>query len=527
MRIVSIYCATLMVVFFQVGCISPPSDQSGPESDDIVGDLIQEAQGLVEAGDYVTGARMLQAIGLGGQSYDRTDEILYWLGRARAGQGKLDRAARCFDLLERYYPQSQLRFAELETHWGRVKAQLEHRAAAIARAAAANPGLDPGLQDGPKVSNIFMETNVRQALSDVSAQTGVRIVPGPMVQGLVTAEFNNTPLDDALEQMLAPLGIVVRKYADYYLVGVASKDSPAYLKLTETRRYQPRHIDAAQVPDLLPSVLGNAIRVDKASNTLSFTAALDVLERFEADLALIDQPLAQVMIETRIVEMGHEVRRALGIEWSLMETRGYSGLGVSRVAPLSSFDPSGQIDYLYDSLGTDIRATLRALDFKGVVHVRATPSVATLSGHEALIRIGQEAYFSLLQGSAAFPFITLEKIETGITLRITPQVGSSSQITTILHAEVSDVTGSGAGDLPVISLRSVDSRLRVGSGETIAVGGLALERSRQERHEIPILGRIPFLGALFAEDSKLEEETEVVIFLTSFILIDPETFLTL
>jgi len=82
-------------------------------------------------------------------------------------------------------------------------------------------------------------------------------------------------------------------------------------------------------------------------------------------------------------------------------------------------------------------------------------------------------------------------------------------------------------NLPITSVRTVDTRLRVGSGETIVVGGMVLESERREHQEVPGLGQIPLLGALFSEDSRRTQQTEVTVFITPYILIDPETFLTL
>lgn len=510
-------------------CASSPLDGglSSREGPDPIDALIGEAIGSLEQQDFGTAASLLQAIGLRGQAYDRMDEVLYWLGRARAGQGELERAERCFRLLIGHYPRSTLRFADLDAERARVLAELDRLAAPVASDESTVAATEPPGRQGPLVSNVFLETNVRQALSDVSAQTGVRIVPDPLVQGLVTAEFVDTPLDDALEQILAPLGFVLRKYPDYYLVGAPKEESPAFMRLTETRRYRPENIDAGDVLELLPRFLSSSLKVDQATNVITLTAAPDLLERFEADLALIDQPIPQILIEARVVEMDQEVRRALGIEWSVSDQHGFTSLTATRVPPLARFDPALQLDYLRVTGSSDIRATLRALDSKGVVHVRANPRVATLSGQEATIRIGREAFFSLLQGSAAFPFITLEKIQTGITLRITPLVGASHHITTLLHTEVSDVTGTGVDDLPVISVRTVDTRIRVASGETIAVGGLVLESTTNERQGIPGLGRLPFLGALFSDEARKKEDVEVVVFVTPYVLFEPEIFLTL
>jgi len=500
--------------------------QDGALAADPVSGLLPQAQASFEEGDYTFAASVLQALGLRGQAYDRMDEVLYWLGKTRAAQGDWPRAERCFTLLKHYYPRSPLRFSDFELVLAQARQHVEDLAA-TAPAPEGEPVVAQEVHDGPLVNNVFMQTDLRQALADISAQTGVRILTDPLVQGLVTADFTDTPLSTALDELALPLGFSARRFPNHYLIGKPSEDGPSFLALTETVRYQPEFLDAKLLLELLPAALRQVIRVDEKANAIAVTATPEVHARFAQDLKILDQPRPQVLLEALVVEMDRETSRALGIEWSAIESRGYSTLEVVRIPPMTSFDPSFQLDLIHDALNTDIRTTLRALDAQGLVRVRANPSVATLSGEEATIRIGREEFFSLLQGSAAFPYITLEKIPTGITLRITPSVGSSHRITAEIHAEVSDVTGTGVSNLPITSVRTVDTRLRVGSGETIVVGGMVLESERREHQEVPGLGQIPLLGALFSEDSRRTQQTEVTVFITPYILIDPETFLTL
>ena len=71
----------------------------------------------------------------------------------------------------------------------------------------------------PFVSNVFIETDLRQALLDISSQTGVKIIPDNTVQGYVSVEFDNVPLPECLKLMLDPLGFTYHKIENYYVVG--------------------------------------------------------------------------------------------------------------------------------------------------------------------------------------------------------------------------------------------------------------------------------------------------------------------
>jgi type II secretory pathway component GspD/PulD (secretin) len=80
--------------------------------------------------------------------------------------------------------------------------------------------------------------------------------------------------------------------------------------------------------------------------------------------------------------------------------------------------------------------------------------------------------------------------------------------------------GEGPSDLPVVSKRSVDTRLRVQNGETITVGGLTLKTENVRATGVPFLGRVPILGYLFEQETCPVEEREIVVFITPGIIED-------
>jgi type IV pilus assembly protein PilQ len=161
---------------------------------------------------------------------------------------------------------------------------------------------------------------------------------------------------------------------------------------------------------------------------------------------------------------------------------------------------------------------LRALEEDGEIDIRANPRLATVNGRPASIFIGREEYYSIVTGPLSYPYTKLELIQVGITLDVTPYVSEDDEITVAIKPEVSDVTGQGASDLPVVSKRSVDTKLRVRDGETITVGGLTLRTENVRSTGVPFLSRIPILGYLFKQETVSVEEREIVVFITPRII---------
>ncbi|MCK4546165.1 MAG: hypothetical protein KAW17_01875 [Candidatus Eisenbacteria sp.] len=525
-------------------CLSCASTHGRLESDpgtalpyDLAETSILKSRLLLEQGAYAEAADLLRSVGQQGRAVDRMDEVLYLLGTARLGMGDPLRAARCYSLLRKYYPRSPFKFPTLAEEEEECRVAIA--AAGIApemdsdaspgervshpSAAAWNGGAGTGEQ-GPLVTNVFYETDIRQALMDISAQTGVSIVPDAMVQGYVTAELRDVSLENALERLLSPLGLTFQKTRDYYLVGAPIKESPSYPLLTETRQIKPRYRTAQETFRMLPSFYMDYLRVDGETNTLTVTAPRNIIQALEDDLAGLDFPSPQIMIDAMVVEMRSDVRRSLGVDWSWMDSGGEDQtFRVAKLAP-AAFDSLFVAGLTRIKSVMDLRATIRGLAQKGKLHIRANPRVATTEGHAAEIRIAREAFFTLLQGSVTFSYFTLEKIATGITLKITPYVGASAEITSDIETEVSDVVATGLSDLPVTSVRSVSTRIRVMNGETIVIGGLRNRQERKEENRIPYLGDIPVLGRLFGHTVTETVETEVVILITPYLMIPYEEF---
>jgi type II secretory pathway component HofQ len=492
--------------------------------------FIDQVVGFWKSKNYDKAATLLRSIGRRDYSYYRMDEILYWLGKCNLALDDPPKANRCIRLLRKYYPRSENKFPDLPA----IERLIDECLGSVGSEIHNNDNSTYTEQHadleyaGPRVSNVYFETDIRQALTDISAQAGVSIVPDAMVQGYVTVEFTNVPLEQALQLLLAPVGFCYKKMEGYYLVGAPVADSPSFPLLVETERIKPKHLIASDVPGLLPDYYSKFLKVNPGTNTITISAPPDIIKLFKKELTAIDLPPQQIMIEALVVEMDLEASRSLGLDWDWTGTKNNAGFRIAKFVP-SMMDSSFIAEFLkagehYQGSVFDLRMALRALAFKDRAHIRANPKVTTQDGHEAVIRIGRESYHSLVRGSMNYPYITLEKITTGILLKITPFIGSSSEIITEIEMQVSDVTGSGQDNLPVTSVRSVQTRVGVANAQTIGIGGLIAETSTNKTNRIPYLGDIPLLGYLFGNTTMEKKDTEVVVLITPHLLIHPGEF---
>ena len=163
-----------------------------------------------------------------------------------------------------------------------------------------------------------------------------------------------------------------------------------------------------------------------------------------------------------------------------------------------------------------INMRLSALTTKGKAKILSRPSVITLSGEQATIQIGGE-----------IPYITTSPLgystntefkKYGIILQFKPVVDEHNRISSMIHTEVSNMSGQTVNGMPILSTRSADSTINVSSGGTIVIGGLMDSSEIKNVTKVPFLGDIPILGEFFKRTSKSRDKRELIILVTPRII---------
>jgi type II secretory pathway component GspD/PulD (secretin) len=373
----------------------------------------------------------------------------------------------------------------------------------------------PGL-----VSNVFIDTDLRQALQDIGSQVSVIIVPDESVTGMVTCKLENVPLDKALEIVLAGTGFVVKKTPDYYLVCSADPKSVSFPVVSETRLVKLNHIKADAAVKLLSTGFSDYVRANPDDNTVSITARPAVVERIISDLKLFDRPSRHVMLDARVVVMERGDLLNLGVEWGWPQISAGAFTDSSHHGLERGTQPEWpwgiQIGYTTGKAFTNsLLLTLNLLSQNNDATVIASPQVLAQDGQEAEIKVITEEYFKITSPSAYYVQFQLETIETGTTLKIKPRIGDNNEITLEMTTEVSDVISRGEDYLPVVTRRATKNTVRIKDGGTAALAGLMDSRTRLEKSEAPGLAGIPILGELFRSAESQRSSRQVAVFVTA------------
>lgn len=253
----------------------------------------------------------------------------------------------------------------------------------------------------------------------------------------------------------------------------------------------------------------------------------------------LDKPKPQVLIKVVFLEVTYRKGLDVGIEGARSKDMGNSTTGVvNQVFGLANqgANPSTptigrQGAGIYQVLGTDFQATLRAIAEAGKTEVLSRPSILARNNQQAVITVGKEVP---LITNTRFDennnqINTISYQDVGIILRVTPFIASDGMVELIVSPEISDLTdqtipisgGSNPVGAPVISKRSADTVVVTPDGQTVIIGGLMSNSKSSVDSKIPLLGDIPLLGNLFKRKLRADEKTELMIFLTPHVVNQP------
>ena len=229
----------------------------------------------------------------------------------------------------------------------------------------------------------------------------------------------------------------------------------------------------------------------------------------------------QVNLEVRILEAQRDAARKLGIEWSATSgaVRATINGGQKNPASGAASFASFAATVLSGLSGISLTATINALEERGLVRTLAEPNLTTLTGVKASFLAGGQIPVRIndKNGNA-----TVTYKDFGVRLIFTPEVLDGSRIQIHLTPEVSGLNGySDAGD-PIFTTRNLDATVELRDGQSFSVAGLLQNDTKLNQNQLPWVGNIPVLGALFKSSGYQKNETELVVIVTPR-LVRPDT----
>ena len=417
---------------------------------------------------------------------------------------------------------------------------------------------------GEKLSLNFQDIEVRAVLQLLADFTGLNLVTSDTVSGRITLRLKNVPWDQALDIILKSKGLSKRKTDNVIMVApteeIAAREQlelESQQKIEELAplRSEFIQINYAKAEDLaalfkseenrLLSERGN-VTVDVRTNTLLIQDTAAKLEDIRRLLQKLDIPVRQVLIESRIVIANNDFARELGVrfgasgDFDIGDSYGLTAGGTpGHLAGTSSWvdgienpagsgsealmvnlpvsNPSGAVNFLVGKVGTYLlQLELSAMQREGKGEIISSPRVITSDQNQASIKQGFEIPYQEASSSGATSVSFKEAV---LKLEVTPHITPDDRIRMDLQINKDSPDYSRTlNNIPPIDTRKIETTVLVDNGETVVLGGVFERTKTDSMEKVPFFGDIPYIGALFRKNEKVDENKELLIFVTPKIL---------
>jgi type IV pilus assembly protein PilQ len=460
--------------------------------------------------------------------------------------------------------------------------------------------------NGSRVTFNFQDIPVRSVLQLIADVSDINIVVADSVQGNVTLRLINVPWDQALDIVLQAKGLDKRKRGN--VIWVAPQKEIADREQAIADASQKKSDTEELVSDYVPISYGKAkdiaallttntqtntaggqqgvgnvqrgflssrgsVTYDDRTNTLLVSDIPAKIQEVRQLVAVLDRPVQQVLIESRIVVATDSFARELGVKFGVSgvhtDSNGNSiitsgnqtavdtmanvilnnrltGTSTTATGSAGSAVPGGiAVPSLANRLNVNLPATnptgsfglailgadylldleLSAAQTEGRGEVISSPRVVTGNQREADIKQGQEiGYVTYQSGAGGLGTPTVNFKDVVLELKVTPTITADDRVVLNLDVKKDAVSGyvasPGGGQTPTIDKREVSTEVLVDNGQTVVLGGVYEVSKADTINKVPMLGDIPIFGNLFKNTSRNDSKAELLIFVTPRILSD-------
>jgi type II secretory pathway component GspD/PulD (secretin) len=373
-----------------------------------------------------------------------------------------------------------------------------------------------------RISVNFRATPIEEVFDMLSRKDSINIIVSKGVSGTVSVNLYNVTVREAIHRVAQAAGYwVEERNGDYVILGKeTSLDYPG--ANTQIKTFKVQYSDVKQVAEILSKYVS---RQGKVTPLIARRLIIvEDLPGFAARMARLieelDVPPKQVMIEAKILEISLDDSERFGIDWKALYSQGGTrgSFGTSGLAFGNAAAP-GQ-GFFFTILNRNLEAFLSALAVKGRVRTLATPKLLALENQEAKAVIGDSTGYRVTTTINLVTSETIQFLESGVILKVTPSVDQRGRVLMRIHPEVSSATLTAG--IPSKKSTEVTTEMIAEDGQSIFIGGLIKSGSSRERQGVPLLGDIPGLGALFSNNVESVTATETIVIITPYVISEPK-----
>ncbi len=429
---------------------------------------------------------------------------------------------------------------------------------------------------GEKLSLNFQQIEVRAVLQLLADFTGLNLVTSDTVQGNLTLRLKNVPWDQALDIILKTKGLAMRQNGNVMLIApaseIAAREKQELAAKNQLIQLEPLYSEiievnfakASELATLLQSGPDNSgasggagvagflssrgsVTVDQRTNSLLLRDTADQLVQIRKLIDKLDVAIRQVLIESRIVIATNDFTKELGVRFGASSAnhggkilnQGIISGSLNATDQINNGDTLEQADRLNVDLGianpagrfalalaklpfgTLLELELQALQAEGKGEVVSSPRVITSNQATATIEQGTEIPYQEASSSGATS-VSFKKAV--LKLEVTPQITPDDKIIMDLKVNKDQAVFDARFTVPSIDTKKVETQVLVDNGETVVLGGVYEQTKTNASSRVPFFGDLPYIGFLFKTKKKVNNKSELLIFVTPKIIKDSLKF---
>ncbi len=291
-----------------------------------------------------------------------------------------------------------------------------------------------------------------------------------------------------------------------------------------------KNSDVVNIGKILNSIIKSkyrknvpSITIDKETNSIIALATPEQIETIKTIIKALDVPKEQVYVKARILEISNLKAAQLGTKFGLYGGAGTSSglytLSANLGGPAVAFDVSS-LGLTIPTLkqGLALGATLDLLETFGAAKKLSEPSILCINNTTSNIYVGKTVSVLTGKTTSTSTSESYTREDIGLTLKVKPRIDSDNKVALNVDAVIEDLLPGSSVGLPITSKRKINTTTIVNNGQSIIIGGLVRDNKDITLQKVPILGDIPFLGALFRHKQINKDKTTLVIVLTPYIV---------
>jgi type II secretory pathway component GspD/PulD (secretin) len=401
-----------------------------------------------------------------------------------------------------------------------IRVEIEDQAPS-ATASATSPATPAKIEE--RITLSMRQAEIAEVFEMLSKKHRTNIVVEKDVAGLVSVNLYEVTLDEAITTIAASAGYDALKSTFGYRISQRPPPGPAVepLVATEIRTYPVQYAEPEKVEAILTKHLskyGKATALqDRGMVVIEDTPP--ILEKLGLLLKEIDREPRQILIEAKILEITLDESESFGLNWWKIFTSSDkllhaddNGLSLAGVQGLSK-STSG---FIFNLVNKNVNITLDALNQRGKVKTLSTPKIMSIENQESSVIIGDRKGYTVTTTINTVTTTSVQFLESGVILKVTPSVDGANRILLKIHPEVS--SGSVTANIPSQTTTEVSTSLLADNGQTIFIGGLLKKKSEITKDGVPVLEDIPVLGHAFSNSQDIQQNTETVVLITPYLI---------